>query len=131
VTLKSIVLDANILIRSVLGNKVIALLEKFQMSARFITPEQCIEDACLYLPKIAEKKGLPVKSFDDKFLQAEKVIEVRDSWLSEDPMPVATGRCGVKPHQRLWSNWWGTQDPLILSRRQQEAMFSLFPVACP
>ncbi len=54
-----IVLDANILIRAVLGLKVRNTLEKFVNSAQFFTPDVCFADARKYLPALFEKRNLP------------------------------------------------------------------------
>lgn len=58
---QNIVLDANILIRAVLGKKVRSLLERFSDSVQFYTPEVCFEDAHKYLPLLFEKRNLPVE----------------------------------------------------------------------
>jgi PIN domain-containing protein len=42
---KRLVLDANILLRAVLGVRVRTLLETYEDSARFFTPDICFEDA--------------------------------------------------------------------------------------
>lgn len=54
-----IVLDANILIRAVLGQKVRNTLFKFAYSAQFFTPDVCFADARKYLPALFEKRNLP------------------------------------------------------------------------
>ena len=54
-----IVLDANILIRAVLGQKVRNTLSKFANSAQFFTPDVCFADARKYLPTLFEKRNLP------------------------------------------------------------------------
>jgi predicted nucleic acid-binding protein len=54
-----IVLDANILIRAVLGKKVRNILEKFINSAQFFTPDVCFADAKKYLPILFAKRNLP------------------------------------------------------------------------
>lgn len=53
-------LDANILIRAVLGNKVRRFLEEYHGTIGFFTPELCYEDAKKYLPSIFQQRGLPV-----------------------------------------------------------------------
>lgn len=53
-----LVLDANILIRAVLGNKVRNLLAGFSQSVEFFTPDICIVDAEKYLPILFEKRSL-------------------------------------------------------------------------
>jgi predicted nucleic acid-binding protein len=54
-----IVLDANILIRAVLGRKVRNTIEKFANSTQFFTPDVCFADARKYLPALFEKRNLP------------------------------------------------------------------------
>ena len=56
---KRLVLDANILIRAVLGEKVFTLLDEFASSVEFITAAEAFNDARRYLPEILEKRGLP------------------------------------------------------------------------
>ncbi len=53
---KVIVLDANILIRAILGNKVRTLI-----THNFFTPEVCIDDAQKYLPLLFEKRSMPIE----------------------------------------------------------------------
>lgn len=57
----TLVLDANILIRAVLGNKVRELLIAHNGSVEFFTPDICMEDAQKYLPIIFEKRRIPVE----------------------------------------------------------------------
>lgn len=54
-----IVLDANILIRAVLGKKVRNTIYKFANSTQFFTPEVCFADARKYLPALFAKRNLP------------------------------------------------------------------------
>jgi predicted nucleic acid-binding protein len=52
-----IVLDANILIRAVLGWRVFALLEKYRGSVRFFAPELAFEEADRHIPSITESRN--------------------------------------------------------------------------
>ena len=54
-----IVLDANILIRAVLGKKVRNTIEKYANSTQFFTPDVCFADARKYLPTLFAKRNLP------------------------------------------------------------------------
>lgn len=56
---KKIVLDANILIRAVLGKKVRKIIEKYIDTTLFYTPEVCFTDAEKYLPALFAKRNLP------------------------------------------------------------------------
>ncbi|MFA6060544.1 MAG: PIN domain-containing protein [Taibaiella sp.] len=52
-----LVLDANILIRAVLGKKVRELMFQFNTEASFFTPDVCMNDARKYLPDILKKRS--------------------------------------------------------------------------
>jgi predicted nucleic acid-binding protein len=53
-----IVLDANILIRAVLGRRVRQLIETYgSRGARFFAPDVAFGDAARYLPSLLEKRG--------------------------------------------------------------------------
>ena len=54
---KRIVLDANILIRAILGRRVSALLEEYRDRVDFYTTEHCYREAGTYLPVILAKQG--------------------------------------------------------------------------
>ncbi len=56
-----LVLDANILIRAVLGNRVRTLLTTYAGVVDFFTPEVCMADAQKYLPMLFEKRSLPAE----------------------------------------------------------------------
>jgi len=56
-----IVLDANILIRAVLGRRVRTLLETWAaQGVRFFAPDVAFDDAEKYLPPLLERRGKPV-----------------------------------------------------------------------
>jgi predicted nucleic acid-binding protein len=55
-----IVLDANILIRAILGRRVRQLIETYSLlGVRLYTPDIAFEDARKYLPPLLEKRGKP------------------------------------------------------------------------
>jgi hypothetical protein len=56
-----IVLDANILIRAILGNKVRTLITTHVETIDFFTPDVCLADAQKYLPILLEKRSIPVQ----------------------------------------------------------------------
>lgn len=51
-------LDANILIRAVLGQQVFKLLSQFNSTTTFFAPDEAFADAEKYLPPIFEARGL-------------------------------------------------------------------------
>lgn len=54
---KKIVLDANILVRGVLGVRVPDLLERHHKNVLFFTPAQCFLEARQHLPAILNRRG--------------------------------------------------------------------------
>ncbi len=55
-----LVLDANILIRAVLGSRVLALLCKYAKNVDFLAPDTAFEEAREHLPAILERRKLPI-----------------------------------------------------------------------
>lgn len=53
----ALVLDANILIRAVLGKRVRSLIETYAGPVRFFTPDVCVASAEEYLPDLARRRG--------------------------------------------------------------------------
>ncbi|ROR55111.1 PIN domain-containing protein [Luteococcus japonicus] len=62
---KSIVLDANILIRLVLGRRVRALVLDHVDQVEFFTPGVCFDDARKYLPSILDRRGVASDGIQD------------------------------------------------------------------
>ncbi len=60
---KQIVLDANILIRGILGERVPQLLAQYSDQVQFFTAAVCYQDVRRHLPTILEKRGLPLEPF--------------------------------------------------------------------
>lgn len=55
---QALVLDANILIRAVLGQRVFKLLNQYNSTTAFFAPDEAFTDAEKYLPPIFEARGL-------------------------------------------------------------------------
>lgn len=55
-----LVLDANILIRAVLGIRVPLLLRKYAEQAEFFAPDSAFQEAREELPIILERRGIPI-----------------------------------------------------------------------
>lgn len=53
-----LVLDANILIRAVLGKRVLGILERYEDAVRFYCPDTCYEEARKHLPTILQRRGI-------------------------------------------------------------------------
>ena len=54
-----LVLDANILIRAVLGSRVLFLLRKYAEQVEFLAPDIAFQEAREQLPGILERRGVP------------------------------------------------------------------------
>jgi predicted nucleic acid-binding protein len=54
---KALVLDANILIRAVLGKQVRSLIGQYAAEVFLCTPDLCFEEAERYLPEIVARRG--------------------------------------------------------------------------
>jgi predicted nucleic acid-binding protein len=71
-----IVLDANILIRAVLGKRVRQLLESYAPhGVRFYAPEVAFADAERYLPALLNKRGKPNTDVPAALAYLESMIE--------------------------------------------------------
>ena len=55
---RKLVLDANILLRAVFGNKVYILLKQYEDVAEFYAPDLCIEEARRNIPSIAARRQM-------------------------------------------------------------------------
>jgi predicted nucleic acid-binding protein len=55
-----LVLDANILIRAVLGSRVLSLLRKYADQVEFLAPDKAFEEAREWLPVVLTRRQLPL-----------------------------------------------------------------------
>jgi predicted nucleic acid-binding protein len=81
---KGLVLDANILLRSVFGSRVRHLLETYEAVASFYTPDVCVQDARDYLPDISERRGLDSSTGIQVLEQVLRIVVQVDRNLYED-----------------------------------------------
>lgn len=54
---RGVVIEANILIRAVLGKRVLALLQNYEDSIAFYAPDVCFDDAREWLPGLLANRG--------------------------------------------------------------------------
>jgi predicted nucleic acid-binding protein len=81
--LKRLILDANILIRTVLGQKSRALLMELYGQVEFFSPSVCFDDAQKYLPLILDKRGVPSNlALEVLNIIAGNVLLIEMDWLS-------------------------------------------------
>src|SRR5262245_3422313 len=74
-----LVLDANIMIRAVLGSRVLALLRKYAGHTEFVTPATAFEEAREKLPQILERRKVPVSSAMAVLEHVAGVVQVVDA----------------------------------------------------
>jgi predicted nucleic acid-binding protein len=82
-----IVLDANILIRAVLGRRVLRLLEKYSgVGMRFLAPDSAFWEAHKHLPRLLEKIGKPASKATDVLEFVQRFVESvdRESYVSHE-----------------------------------------------
>ena len=93
---KGLVLDANILIRAVLGKRVRSILEKYEDSAEFYTPDVCFEEAREHLPAILESRGIERHSGLAVLREIELLVQPVDRELYQEHERAARDRIGVR-----------------------------------
>src|ERR1700741_4732608 len=72
-----IVLDANILIRAVLGRRVRQLIDTYAgQGVRFFAPDVAFDDAEKYLPALLKKRGKPDADLSASLEYLRNIIEV-------------------------------------------------------
>ena len=80
---KAIVLDANILIRAVLGKRVRDLLFQYAATVKFFAPDVAYADARKYLPALLEKRGVKSAAAMAVLNSLESIVHSLDSGLPD------------------------------------------------
>ena len=93
---RGLVLDANILMRAVLGRRVRELLERYEDSAAFYSPDVCLDDARHYVAQVLEKRGLNPESGLSVLRRVSRLVESVDSSLYGDYERLARERVEVR-----------------------------------
>ena len=81
---KGLVLDANILLRGVFGQRVRELLEAYEEHAVFFSPDVCFQDARNYLPDLARRKRLDADLAASVLEEIARIVVPVDRSLYED-----------------------------------------------
>jgi len=81
---KGLVLDANILIRAVFGQRVRQILEVYEDVAGFYSPDVCFQDARKYIPDLAERRGFDPAVGLSVLEEIGRMVEPVDRSLYED-----------------------------------------------
>lgn len=93
---KGLVLDANILIRAVLGRRVRSLLEKYEDLVAFFSPDVCFEQAREHLPAILEGRGVDANSGLAVLKEIELLVQPVDRQLYQEHEHVARERMSAR-----------------------------------
>lgn len=91
---KLIVLDANILIRAILGERVPQLLQQYQDQTRYFTTTVCYAEVRRHLPTILKKWGLDPAPFLIAVDTLEKVVAPLEEEIFADFAADAKQRIG-------------------------------------
>ena len=93
---KTLVLDANILVRAVLSTKVRTLLERSFSNIRFFTPDVCFDDAEKYLPLIFRKRELPAEQALEVLTGISRIVQTVDADIYGDYREEAIQRIAIR-----------------------------------
>ena len=83
-TERRVVLDANILLRAIFGVRVRTLLEAYEDSTAFYTPDVSFEDARRYIPEVAARRRFEPDAGLRILDQLARLMEVVDRSLYEE-----------------------------------------------
>lgn len=95
-TTKAIVLDANILIRAVLGKRVRELILENAATVKFFAPSVAYADARKYLPALLEKRGVPGVAALTVLDSLEAIVQSVDEELYADMQQQAMQRISMR-----------------------------------
>ena len=93
---KRLVLDANILLRAVFGVRVRNLLETYEDSLAFYTPDICFEEAGRYIPVLARKRQLDPASGLQVLDELAHLVEAVALSLYEEHEAAARARMAAR-----------------------------------
>ena len=93
---KAIVLDANILIRAVLGKRVRELIFDNAVSVKFFAPDLAYADARKYLPALLKKRGVDASAAMLVLDRIEGIVQPIDAELYEGMQQQALQRITVR-----------------------------------
>jgi len=95
-TSKAIVLDANILIRAVLGKRVRELILENAATVKFFAPTVAYDDARKYLPTLLEKRGISGETALAVLARLESIVQSVDEEIYSDMRQQAMQRISVR-----------------------------------
>jgi predicted nucleic acid-binding protein len=93
---RRLVLDANILLRGILGTKVLSLLEAHEDAVSFYSPDVCFDDARKYIPELAIRRGFDPAAGLRVLDQVANIVGVVDRSLYEECEEMARNRIAMR-----------------------------------
>jgi hypothetical protein len=99
---KGLVLDANILLRAVFGQRVRELLEAFEDAVTFDSPDVCFDDARKYIPDVSSRRRIDSLQGLAVLEEVSNIISPRTcrEMLAASLETLATfKRCGESSHR--------------------------------
>jgi hypothetical protein len=103
-----LVLDANILIRAVLGSRVLALLRMYTGQIEFLTPDKAFDEARERLPEILERRKVPAApsmAILDQLAGVVQTVEAEPTKLS-NVSPASASTAATRMIGRSWPSRW-------------------------
>jgi hypothetical protein len=92
---KQLILDANILMRAVLGTRVVALIRDYAPTVDFLTVDEAFEDVSTYLPQVLAKRGSEAAETQAalaKLRILQQIVQTIPTELFEELEPLARDR---------------------------------------
>jgi predicted nucleic acid-binding protein len=93
---KGIVLDANILLRAVFGERVTQILSRYEDEISFYSPDVCFADAREYVSKLSVRRGLDPLEALAVLEGFAGIVRIVDRSLYEDFEQVARERIQIR-----------------------------------
>lgn len=91
-----LVLDANILIRAVLGSKVLLLLRRYPKEVEFLTPDVAFEEARQHLPQILAKRKIAIAPARETLDLLERLVQIVEAETYSPFETIARDRIGQR-----------------------------------
>jgi predicted nucleic acid-binding protein len=93
---RRLVLDANILLRGILGTKVLPLLEAHEDTVSFYSPDVCFDGARKYIRDLAIRRGFDPAAGLRVLDQVTNIVEIVDRSLYEEYEEMARNRIAIR-----------------------------------
>jgi predicted nucleic acid-binding protein len=96
---RTLVIDANVLLRAVLGRRVSDLLERFALTATFLAPETAFDEAHEHMAAVLQKRGAPsgaLKMTLDKLQALRAIVRPMEGAEYEPMREAALARIGPR-----------------------------------